>query len=311
MKYVDYSVVIPVYKSTLSLIELAQRLKNVFTSMKASYEIIYVNDSPSFSPTNETLSKLTKTDPNIIFIQLSKNFGQQPATLCGVTHATGKWVITMDDDLQHFPEDIPSLVSKQASNCIVIAKLIDKQHSLFKRITSNIKGYFDYLLIGKPKNIKLSSFRLISREVVDNMLKIKTPFPFIPALLFQVSDNIENVEIKHHPRKDGVGNYTIRKMFSVFSNLIINNSSLLLKVVGYTGFLSFAISIFAGSIILFKKIIFGNIVAGWSSIMITVLFFGGINLFSIGVIGEYLIRIMATSEQKPTFFVHSITKGAK
>jgi len=301
-----YSIVIPVYKSSSSLLEIAERVDLLFSAMPdTSYEIIFVNDSPFFKKTVETLESLSRNNPNVVAIELMKNYGQQPATLCGINHATGDYIITMDDDMQHHPDEIPRLMEK-AEHDVVIARFREKKHSLFKRAASGIKGYFDRIILGKPKSIRLSSFRLMSAKVTESMNKRKTPFPFIPALLFDITDDLVNVELDHYSRSDGKSHYTFSRMVRVFSNLLISNSSFLLRVVGIFGV---SISLFAGITavaILFRKLFFGHVLAGWTSTMVLILFFGGATLFALGIIGEYLIRIIATSEERPVYYVREV-----
>lgn len=306
-----YSIVIPVYKSSSSLIELAERTEQLFLKMpNAEYELIFVNDSPFSKKTVDTLEVLAQRNPQIIVIELMKNFGQQAATLCGIKYAKGDYIITMDDDLQHWPEDICKLMEEQEHD-VVIARFRDKKHSPFKRFTSEIKGYFDHIILGKPRFLRLSPFRLIKAEVAKLMERRKTPFPFIPALLFEITDDLVNVEIGHHPRMEGKSNYSFTKMVQVFSNLLISNSSFLLRIMGYIGIITAVIACIATTIIIAKKILFGTVVSGWSSIMVLILIFGGMTLFTLGVIGEYLIRIIATTEERPVYHVRNIYGNRK
>ncbi len=305
---VKYSIVIPVYKSYGSLQELSRRIKGVFSEIDETYELIFVNDSPFFFQTDEVLKNLSQHDENIIYIRLSKNFGQQAATMCGIEYSKGEYVITMDDDLQHSPEDIPLLIGELEEYDIVIAKLMNKKHSLFKRFCSWVKGYFDFVILGKPKHIQLSSFRLFSRKIALGFSRINTPYPFIPALLFAVSHDVVNVEVQHKKRSEGVSNYTLTKLISMFSNLLVNNSALLLKIVGSLGIFSFGVATVACLVILLRALYFDIAVAGWASIMLGILFFGGLNLLSVGIIGEYLIRIMTTSENRPNYFIDRVYK---
>lgn len=204
-----YSIVVPVYKSTNSLRELAQRIDAVFSNIPNShYELIFVNDSPFYAETGRVLEDILNSSSRVIVIELMKNFGQQPATLCGVAHAKGNFVITMDDDLQHRPEDIPRLIEQQQHD-IVIARLRRKKHSIFKRLSSHVKGYFDRIILGKPRHIKLSSFRLLKQDIAKLMFKRKTPYPFIPALLFSITRDIVNVNVQHSQRDHGKSNYTL------------------------------------------------------------------------------------------------------
>jgi len=306
-----YSIVIPVYKSTSSLIELANRIDKLFISMPGNvYELIFVNDSPFDSKTVKTLESLARKSPNVIVIELMKNFGQQAAILCGIDFATGDYIVTMDDDLQHYPEDIPKLIKKN-NHDVVIGKFKSKKHSFFKRNASEIKGYFDYIILGKPRWLKLSPFRMIKTEVAKLMVKRNTPHPFISALLFEITDDLVNVDIDHYPRLEGNSSYTFSKMVQLFGNLIINNSSLLLRLVGYLGVTIALAASVAAFALLIRKLFFGYLLEGWASIIVLILFFGGLTLLTLGIIGEYLIRIIATAEERPTFHVRKIYNGKK
>jgi len=297
---------VPVYKSSSSLIELTERVRVVFSNIPdTDYEIVFVNDSPFHKKTVETLNELVKREQAVKVIELMKNYGQQPATLCGIEQAVGDFIITMDDDLQHHPEDIPKLIGK-SSHDVVIAKFQEKKHSFFKRLASDVKGYFDRIILGKPKHIKLSAFRLITAETAKLMFKRRSPYPFIPALLFDITDDLVNVDVPHHSRYDGEGNYTIPKMIQIFGNLIINNSSFLLRVIGYMGVLVALTASGLSVALLIRKLFLGYTLTGWTSIVVLVLFFGGVTLLTLGIIGEYLIRIIATTEEKPSYYVRKI-----
>jgi len=301
-----YSIIIPVYKSSNSLFELEKKVHKTFKQLpKSSYELIFVNDSPFCKFTTQSLIELANSSKNIIVVELMKNFGQQHATMCGIEIATGDYIITMDDDLQHAPEDIPLLIEKQEHD-VVIAKFNTKHHSFFKRQASKLKGYFDHIILGKPKNIQLSPFRLIKNNIAKLMFIRKTPYPFIPALLFSITNDIVNVNATHHKRFDGKSNYTLKKMLQMFSNLMINNSSFLLRTIGYIGMITSTFSLLFAISIIVKKVFFMSVIPGWSSLIIAILFFGGLILFSLGVIGEYLIRIVATTESRPMYHVRKI-----
>ena len=257
MSKIKYSVVIPVYKSTVSLLELEKRIDAVFSEIPDSdYELIFVNDSPFFSGTVETLQTVLKKNSKVIVIELMKNFGQQPATLCGIEYASGDFIITMDDDLQHDPEDIPKLLS-MSKHDVVIANFGAKKHKLLQRVGSVVKGYFDHKILGKPKSISLTSFRLIKAGIAKLMFNRNTPYPFIPALLFDITDDILNVDIEHHSRYEGTSNYTLTKMIGVFSNLLINNSSFLLRVIGYLGLIIAVIALILALTLIVRKLLLG------------------------------------------------------
>ena len=303
----DYSIVIPVYNTVHTLPVLYDRLKAVFTAEGKSWELIFVNDhSPNPESWNQ-IKLLADQYPEVVGIQLTRNFGQQAATLCGFEHVRGAYVITMDDDGQHRPEDIPALISKQEHD-IVIGSFEEKQHGLSKKFFSWLKSYFDTLVLKKPKHIRLSPFRLIQRPIVEAMRTIQSSHPFIPAMMLYVTRDIVSVPATHEKRQEGKTGYSFRMMFQLFSNLMINNSSFLLKQIGRMGISISIISFLTGLFFILKKIIWGIDATGWASLMVTLLFVGGLILFSLGTIGEYLIRIISGVEAKPTYIVKEVAR---
>jgi len=302
MKKVDYSVVIPTFNSEHTLPMLCKRIHDVFTEVHRSFEIIFVDDCSPNPNTKITLIKLAKQYSFVKVISLTRNFGQQSATICGFEHSAGDHIITMDDDLQHQPEYILELIKEQHHD-LVIARLKQRKDPILRKITSYIKSYFDYYILKKPKHIRLSPFRLMKGSIVKSMLEIKTPTPFIPALMFYVTKDVVNVPIIHEKRKENKSNYTFMKRLKLFSLIIINNSSFLLKLIGYLGLIIALFSI----LLMFYYIIFkwsrGDTPMGWASTISAILFLGGMTLFSLGIIGEYLIRIMPAIERKPTYII--------
>jgi len=303
-----YSIVIPVYGTAESLIEIAERVRTVFGTLPGrDYELIFVNDASPNPETAPVLNRLFQTDQKIVIITFNKNFGQQAATLCGIQHASGDWIITMDDDLQHAPEDIPSMIEYEGHDAVV-ASFQQKKHSLFKNISSNLKGWFDYIILKKPKHLKLTSFRLINRRIVDGLRSCQTPYPFIPAMLFRITSDIINVDVEHYKRMEGNSQYTFWKMVSIFSNLLINNSYLLLRVLGIVGVSGFVASILFSVYLVVRYYFWGFGVSGWASLILAVVFLGGMILFGIGIIGEYLLRILANIEQTRMYYIRDVKR---
>jgi dolichol-phosphate mannosyltransferase/undecaprenyl-phosphate 4-deoxy-4-formamido-L-arabinose transferase len=295
------SVVIPVYNSR-SLEALADGIDAVLRDGADDYEILFVDDGSSDADVWPTLARLARERRPVRATQLTRNFGQQAATLCGLQAARGDLVITLDDDLQHDPVDIPLLLG-HADHLIVIAQFEHKQHGVLRRLASRAKGVFDQIVIGKPRDLQLSSFRLLHRTVVNGMLAIRTPNPFLPALMFHVSKDVVGVTVRHAPRAGGRSGYTLWKLLRVFSNLIINNSSILLRAVATTGFVFAVASFGLAAFVVYHKLIHQVRVQGWTSLVAAILLIGGLILVSIGIIGEYLIRIIQSSETRPTYFV--------
>ncbi len=295
------SIVIPVYNSAV-LVELAERIHGVFEKLPEEYEIIFIDDSSPNLDVWPSLAEIAGKRSNIRALQLTRNFGQHAATLCGLVECRGDFVITMDDDLQHSPEDIPRFLELRDYD-VVIAQFKNKQHSTFKRITSRIKGFFDQIIIGKPKNIDLTSFRMLRRVVVEGMLLTRTAHPFIPALIFHVSKNVIGLEVEHHKRAIGKSGYDRVKLFRLFNDLVFNNSSVVLRMVGHLGILFASVSFLITLLIVYRKLVHRIGIQGWASLLAAILLVGGLLLFGLGVIGEYLIRIIESSETRPSFFV--------
>lgn len=295
------SVVIPVFNAP-DLDTLVDRIERAFANGPHTFEIILVDDASSEPHVWPAIERVAGERPSVRGVQLSRNFGQQAATVCGLSEARGQVVITMDDDLQHDPADIPALLA-HAHRDIVIGQFERKEHHLFRRIASSVKARFDEIVIGKPRGLRLTSFRLISRTVVDGVLAIRTPNPFLPALMFHISKDVAGVTVRHGPRAAGRSGYTLRKLFRVFSNLVINNSSILLRTVAWSGMMFAVGSITLAAIVVYRKLVSGVAVQGWASLFSAVMLMGGLILISIGIVGEYLIRIIESSEARPTYFV--------
>jgi len=305
----EYSIVIPAFNSKKTLFELVTRINAIFESkIHSSHEIIFVDDGSSNLETWSSLKQIAQDYENVQSIRLMRNFGQQSATVCGLQIACGNYLITMDDDLQHLPEEIPLLIAKKDHD-IVIAQFKKKHHSLSKRMLSRIKSFFDELILGKPKDIQFSSFRLIGRTTIEGMKPLlSTPYPFLPAIMLFVTKDIVGVHVNHGARSDGETGYTFFKMLKMFSNLTISNSSILLRFIGNIGLSISLISFLMAFYFMYRKLMNDISIIGWTSVIVSILFIGGLILFSIGVIGEYLIRIIRGIDNRPNFIVRDHIK---
>lgn len=295
------SVVIPVYNSNV-LNDIVDRVERVFAGRMEEHEIVFVDDFSPDPAVWETLERLAARHPSVRAIQLTRNFGQHAATICGLREARGEFVITMDDDLEHSPEEIPKLLAVRDHD-LVVGRFRERQHGPLTRASSRIKGVFDWMILGKPKHIQLTSFRMLSRVVVDGMLAIRTAHPFIPALMLHVTKDVVAVDVDHRRRERGRSSYTFAKRMRLFTDLIIHNSSLVLRLVGQVGLALSAVSFLMAAYIVYRKLAHSIGVMGWASVVTVQLLIGGLLLFSVGIMGEYLVRIIESSEAKPTYFV--------
>ncbi len=290
-----YSIVIPVYNSESTLNILCNRIIHVFEDLSLDYEIILVDDCSRDNSWN-ILKDLHAKNSKIKIIHLIKNYGQHNAILCGLNCAKGEFIITMDDDLQTLPEEIPKLIHKIDNGFYVVyGNYIIKNHSRIENFFSNRFQMFIHYILDIPNRVFISSFVIYSADVVKNVASIKSSYVFLPALVRRSvpANKITNVDVNHNPRNVGKSNYNIREYISLSLNLIINYSVLPLVIVGIFGILISVISFCYGIYIIVRYTIDPtNGLMGWNSLMAALMFIGGTILFSIAIIGEYLRRIL-------------------
>jgi glycosyltransferase involved in cell wall biosynthesis len=308
---ISISVVIPCYNSDYSLTRLIHRIRDIFVdSIDEPYEIILVDDGSPSPGTWQTISALARQNPEVRAFQLTRNFGKPGALMCGYSQSKGKWVIVMDDDLQHIPEDIPLLLD-QRHHSLVMGNFPVREHVLWQKLTSKLKGWLDYKLIGKPRNVYLSPFHLIHRDIIDAVLRINSPSPHIGALMMHVTRDVVMVNVTHQSREHGKSNFTFIRRVKQFSNLLINNSSLLLKLVAWFGMGLSLLSVLYGTYLTLRWFMIEEIAAGWTSIMVVMLMIGGVLMLSLGIVGEYLLRIINGLENRPSFLIGKRTDEPK
>lgn len=302
---VKISVVIPVYNSQASLSELVRRLGEVLKDFEESYEIILVNDGSQDSSW-EKVVELSKVHKELKGINLRKNFGQDNAIMAGLNYSSGRSVIIMDDDLQHDPADIPALSQKLKEGYdVCYAKFKVKRQSWFKNLGSWFNGKAANIILNKPKGIYLSPYKAIRREVVDEIIIYDGPFPYVDGLLFRVTRNITEIPVKHHPRLMGRGTYNLWRAINVWLKLATNFSVVPLRVAALLGFTSSCIGFVLAIIFIVQKLTGVFAPPGWAALIVTVLFLGGVQLISIGVIGEYVGRLFLHHSKGPQFIIKS------
>jgi glycosyltransferase involved in cell wall biosynthesis len=302
---VEVSVVIPVYNSEKSLNELLDRLSKVLDENTESYEVIFIDDG-SKDNSWKLLEDLHSLYKNTRIIQLMKNFGQHNALMCGFNCARGEYIVTMDDDLQHPPEEIPKMLEAIKSDVnydVIIGRPIEKKHSLYRNALSWAGNYLNVYFYDKPYDLRMGAFRVIRRSVINEIIKYKLPNPSIGPLLLVVTLRIKNITVDHKPRLYGSSTYTIGKLIKMSFDNIIHNSSLPLKIVSFFGiFISF-LSFGLGLYYMYKRFFYGIPVVGWTTLLVSNLFLFGVVLFSFGIIGEYILRIVQTTQNNPQYTI--------
>ncbi len=302
-KLTMYSVVIPVYNGEKTISPLCVAIREQFNRLNLPYEIILIDDG-SGDDSWEIMQNIRKSDHHVKIVRLMRNFGQQNAILCGFKYTMGDFVITMDDDLQHPPAELPKLINAMNDDVdVVIGALAEKQDTRIKKWGSSLIRYLNGVIFKIPKTLKLSSFRIIRRTVVNHMVQTTTPYPYISGLLFSFTDRVSNTPVEHHPRTQGQSNYNFRKLVRLAFNLIINYSSIPLRLLTFFGMLVSIGAFTIGGFFLIKKMIVGSSIQGWTSTIVLLSFFNGILLAVLSVIGEYLARILGEISNRPSAII--------
>jgi len=304
-KLIEASVVIPVYNEEGNLSVLHQRIAGIFNKMGLEYELIFVDDGSSDNSFN-LLKKMREGDNRIKIIKLSRNFGHQVAMTAGINHAKGGAVITMDADLQDPPEVIEGLYKEYKAGCDVVFAVRQKREgeTFFKLATA----FLFYRIFNKLAKINMpvdtGDFRLLSRKAADALSQIKEKDRFLRGLSSWIGFKQGKVYYKREKRSEGSSKYPLFKMIAFAFNGMTSFSNFPLRVSLITGFLCGILSCayLAVSLVYF---IFGKTLAGWTSIVALVTFFGSLQLFSIGILGEYIGRIFNEVKSRPLYFIEA------
>jgi undecaprenyl-phosphate 4-deoxy-4-formamido-L-arabinose transferase len=297
----ELSVVIPVYRSANTLFALLERLLKVLTSSGLTFEIVLVDDgSPDGSWQVLTELQATHAD-RLVVIQLMRNYGQHNALMCGLRHARGEYVVTMDDDLQHPPEEIPKLLRaiRAGDFDLVYGAYDTRKQGGWRDFGSAIAVRFYRMVLRSP--VGLTSFRIMRRELVQSVLSYDLNFTFIDGLLAWNTQRIGEVKVEHKPRLQGQSGYNLRKLMVLGLNLFTNFSLVPLQLASLCGFLAAAAGLGLAGVFLVMYFLARITVPGFASIIITILVLGGIQLLALGIIGEYLGRLHLNVNRKPQY----------
>jgi polyisoprenyl-phosphate glycosyltransferase len=287
-----YSIIIPVYRSEKILDKTINRVLTVCESQGYNVELVLVNDgSPDDSW--EIMRRWSQKDTRVRSVNLLRNYGQHTAVYCGIKLSKGDFLITMDDDLQNPPEELHHLINKISEGFdLVFAEFNQKMHAGVRKLGTKLIGYLNGKIFGKPKDIKLTNFRIFTRSTAQRLLDYRTNYPYIPGLLLMSASKMANVKTEHHKREVGSSNYTLIRILQLVARLLFNYSSYPLKIVSGAGIIISLLSFIAGLFFIFKSLILGVEVEGWTTIVALLSFLCGFILIMLGIMGEYLARIM-------------------
>jgi undecaprenyl-phosphate 4-deoxy-4-formamido-L-arabinose transferase len=300
---VDISVLVPILNEEESLGELNERLGAVLSSTKQSYEIIYINDG-STDRTQEMVEGFRQADPRVKVIEFNRNYGQHMALFAGFERAAGKVVVTIDADLQNPPEEIPRLVGKTEEGYDVVATYRKgRQDSIFRRWPSWIVNKITSRLVGAKLRDYGCMLRAYSREVIDSINLCQESSSFIPALANTYARKFVEIEVGHAERKKGVSKYGLFRLMRLNFDLMTGFSLLPIQFIGILGVVIALLGLFFAVFLLVRRLIVGPESEGLFTLFAVLFFFMGIQIFALGIIGEYIGRIFQEVRRRPRFIV--------
>jgi len=303
----SYSIVVPVFNEGEVLNEFYRRLTIVMDELKENYEIIFVNDG-STDNSLEIMKKLHSDDERIKIIDFSRNFGHQMAITAGIDYGSGKAIVTIDADLQDPPEIIPELIKKWKEGYDVVYGVRKKRkgESFFKKATALIF----YRLLNRMTDINIpldaGDFRLMDKKVANNLKKIREKNRYIRGLTSWIGFKQISVLYEREKRLAGHTKYPFKKMLKFAFDAIFSFTNFPLKIATYFGFLVAGLSFLYLIYVLYIKIFTNITIPGWSSLIVAVLFLGGVELVCIGIIGEYIGRIGEEVKKRPLYVIKEV-----
>lgn len=304
------SFVIPCYRSQATLPGVVGEIREVMEKIQDyEYEIVLVNDC-SPDGTFDTIKGLCREDGRITGINLAKNFGQHSALMAGFHYVKGDIIICLDDDGQTPADEADRLIRgiEQGAD-VVYAKYVHKHHSGFRNWGSHVNERMTRVMLGKPKELYVSSYFAARRFVVDEMIRYQYAYPYVIGLVLRTTKNIINVEVEHRDRQAGVSGYTLGKLLSLWFNGFTAFSVKPLRVATVTGavcaFAGFAYGIYT----IIKKIFINppGLVTGFSALMSVLVFMGGMLMLMMGLVGEYMGRMYISMNNSPQYVIREMT----
>lgn len=297
------SVVIPVYKAENSLHELYKQLKINLEKLTQDFEIILVEDCGG-DRSWEIIKELSQQDNRVKGINFSRNFGQHYAITAGLDYCSGDWAIVMDCDLQDRPDEIPRLYEKANEGYeVVLAKRGKRKDTLLKRVTSRaFYSLFNYMA-GINYDAEVGNFRIISRKVIESIHSMRENLRFFGGMVDWLGYPTTSINVKHAERYSGETTYTVSKLFKLASETIIAYSDKPLRMAINFGFIITFFAFTYGIYYLVKALIYGNPITGWTSLIVSIYFLGGIIIAILGIIGIYLGKTFNEAKKRPLYVV--------
>lgn len=305
------SVIVPVFNSEGSLELLASRLLGILNHYSENHEIIFINDG-SRDQSWEVICRLVQEIPNVTGINLMRNYGQHNALLAGIRAAKYEIIVTIDDDLQHPPEEIPKLLKKLDEGYdVVYGSTEEGKHGFSRNIASQITKLAFQSIMKVQVARKISAFRAFRTNLRNAFENFNAPHPSIDVLLSWATVHFSYVEVRHEQRTIGKSNYTFGKLLMHAINMMTGFSTMPLRITSFLGFFFtlFGIGIFI--YVLFRYLFYGTPVQGFTFLASTIAIFSGVQLFAFGIFGEYLARMYSRIMDRPAYTIQEIKNNTK
>lgn len=303
MKKVSF--VIPCYRSAKTLPAVVEEIRTAMAALKDQYthEIILINDC---SPDNtfEVITKLAEESDDVIGASMARNFGQHAALMAGYRYATGDIVVSLDDDGQTPADEVDKLLAKiEEGYDVVYAKYEQKHHSFFRNLGSRANARMTEIMLGKPKELFISSYFAARRFIIEEIKRYEGSFPYVIGLVLRSTKRVANVVVAHRDRESGSSGYTLKKLLGLWTNGFTSFSVKPLRIASHVGLWSAITGALYLLYVVIMHFVAASAPAGWSTLIGIVLILGGITLLMLGLIGEYVGRIYMCINASPQYVV--------
>ena len=303
------SFVIPCYRSQNTITHVVSEIEEAMgNSDKYEFEIVLVNDC-SPDQTWDVIRSLALEKTFVKGVNFSKNFGQHAALMAGLRKAKGDVVVCLDDDGQTPANEVGRLLDKlEEGYDAVYASYEHKKHSFFRNFGSRVNDWMTRVMLGKPKELFVSSYFAVRRFVVNDMIRYENSYPYVIGLVLRATKNITNVPVNHREREEGRSGYTMKKLLGLWLNGFTAFSVIPLRVATTIGGICAAGGFVYGLYTIVKKLINPNVPLGFSSVMSALVFFGGMIMIMLGLVGEYIGRIYISLNNSPQYVIKETTE---
>lgn len=298
------SFVIPCYRSEHTLTSVISEIENTMNLLQQYvYEIVLVNDC-SPDDTFHVIRQLCEQKPYVKGINLARNFGQHAALMAGMRHTSGDYMVCLDDDGQSPADEVGKLLGKlEEGYDAVYAKYEHKHHSAFRNLGSKVNELMLRVMLDKPASLYVSSYFAVKRFVVEDMVRYENSYPYVIGLVLRATKNIANVTVTHRDRMEGKSGYTLKKLLGLWINGFTAFSVKPLRIATLMGAICAAFGFLYGFYTIVKKLVNPEVPLGFSSIMSAIVFFGGMMMLMLGLIGEYIGRIYISLNNSPQYVI--------